>query len=266
MSTKKVSYVKLLKEAISDFDTTKTVDVKGPMTDSILSYRGEGDLPTHKDAASILERYYFKENHDDGISIPNLDEAEGPAKPAGGAADPIDNPIDEVPSDNISKTKKEIEKAVAEAELSGQANSMAQDAGSNDAELDLVDADELKATKKGEKDLEVETEGVDSVENAIIEKLIEEMEEEIIDENAEGKATKGAGTEAAGAGDAEKEIPDRKDGVEVKGDTKLEQEILNDLMEDDNKGLGPIDPEAESQDQVEEAFAIFREQIEAESD
>jgi hypothetical protein len=258
MSTKKVSYVKLLKEAISDFDTTKTVDVKGPMTDSILSYRGEGDLPTHKDAASILERYYFKENHDDGISIPNLDEAEGPAKPAGGAADPIDNPIDEVPSDNINKTKKEIEKAVAEAE---------------DAELAKVDAAEFgkdtkdeKEIEKDEKDLEVETEGVDSVENAIIEKLIEEMEEEIIDENAEGKATKGAGTEAAGAGDAEKEIPDRKDGVEVKGDTKLEQEILNDLMEDDNKGLGPIDPEAESQDQVEEAFAIFREQIEAESD
>ena len=62
MSTKKrVSYQKLLKEAIAEYDTTKTVDVKGPMLDPILSYAGGGELPTHKDAASILERYYFLE-------------------------------------------------------------------------------------------------------------------------------------------------------------------------------------------------------------
>ena len=259
MSTKKVSYVKLLKEAIADFDTSKTVDVKGPMADPILSYRGDGELPTHKDAASILERYYFKENNDSGIQVPNLDEAEGPDKNASGTGDPIDNPIDEVPDDNIQKTKKEIEKAIAEQNEKSVEKAVEKD----EAEVE----DEIKGKGgKEEEELEVEVEesATDSVENAIIEKLIEEMEEEIIDENAEGKATEGAGTEAAGAGAAEKEIPDRKDGIDVKGDTKLEQEILKDIKEGD-KGLGPIDPEDQDQDSVEEAFAIFKEQIEEES-
>ena len=61
MGIKQVSYVKLLKEAIAEFDTSKTVDMKGPMLDPIMSYDGAGELPTHKDAASILERYYFNE-------------------------------------------------------------------------------------------------------------------------------------------------------------------------------------------------------------
>jgi hypothetical protein len=46
---------------LSEFDTTKTVDVKGPMLDPILGYEGDGELPTYKDAASVLERYYFGE-------------------------------------------------------------------------------------------------------------------------------------------------------------------------------------------------------------
>jgi len=49
------------KENLSEFDTTKTVDVKGPMLDPILGYAGDGELPTYKDAASVLERYYFGE-------------------------------------------------------------------------------------------------------------------------------------------------------------------------------------------------------------
>jgi len=62
--TKKKSYVQLLKEAIAEFDTSDSVQVKGPMLDPILSWRGDGELPTNKDAASILERYYFNENED----------------------------------------------------------------------------------------------------------------------------------------------------------------------------------------------------------
>jgi len=54
--SKKVSYTQLLKEAIQGTDTSDTVDVKGPMLDPILSYKGGGELPTNKDAASILER------------------------------------------------------------------------------------------------------------------------------------------------------------------------------------------------------------------
>ncbi|MCK5614847.1 hypothetical protein KAR91_73980, partial [Candidatus Pacearchaeota archaeon] len=75
MGAKKVSYMNLLKEAISEFDTSKSVDIKGPMLDPILSYNGGGELPTHKDAASILERYYFQENADAGVSVSEDDLA-----------------------------------------------------------------------------------------------------------------------------------------------------------------------------------------------
>jgi len=54
----KKTYQEMLKENLSEFDTTKTVDVKGPMLDPILGYDGDGELPTYKDAASVLERYY----------------------------------------------------------------------------------------------------------------------------------------------------------------------------------------------------------------
>ena len=63
----KKSYMSLLKEAIAEFDTSDTVDVKGPMLDPILSWDGDGELPVYKDAASILERYYFNEDDDKGV-------------------------------------------------------------------------------------------------------------------------------------------------------------------------------------------------------
>jgi len=76
MATKKVSYKNLLKQAISEFDTSKTVEVKGPMLDPILSWDGDGELPVYKDAASILERYYFNEDQDDHVTIDDLEEME----------------------------------------------------------------------------------------------------------------------------------------------------------------------------------------------
>jgi len=75
MATKKrLSYPNILKQAISEFDTSKTVDVKGPMLDPILSWDGNGELPIYKDAASILERYYFNETADQGIEAPSQEE------------------------------------------------------------------------------------------------------------------------------------------------------------------------------------------------
>ena len=59
---KKVSYVDLLKEAISEFDV-QSFDYKGPMTEPILGYTGDGEMETNKDAASILERYYYNEKN-----------------------------------------------------------------------------------------------------------------------------------------------------------------------------------------------------------
>ena len=72
--SKKVSYKNLLKQAISEYDTSKTVQVKGPMLDPILSWDGDGELPVYKDAASILERYYFNENAEEPVMVQGFEE------------------------------------------------------------------------------------------------------------------------------------------------------------------------------------------------
>jgi len=73
----KRTYQELLKENLNEFDTTKTVDVKGPMLDPILGYEGDGELPTYKDAASVLERYYFGEERKES-EVDELSEEEKP--------------------------------------------------------------------------------------------------------------------------------------------------------------------------------------------
>ncbi len=71
----KVTYKSILKEAITEFDTSKMSDVKGPMLEPILSYTGDGNLETHKDAASVLERYYFQEKEPSSVNIPDTGES-----------------------------------------------------------------------------------------------------------------------------------------------------------------------------------------------
>ena len=59
-----MDYVKALKEAVSNFNLPNAVD-KAAMVNSITSYRGDGELQTHrKDAVSVLERYYFNRDSD----------------------------------------------------------------------------------------------------------------------------------------------------------------------------------------------------------
>ena len=103
---KRVNYMQLLKESVADqgHDTSKSVDVKGPFLDPILSYDGGGELQTHKDAASILERYYFKTNSDKGVRV-NEDE-EIPQVGEDKAALP------DVPED-VNSSKDDIEDAVS---------------------------------------------------------------------------------------------------------------------------------------------------------
>ena len=66
--SKKSNYVERLKESIMTTyaDLPKTVDSKGkgPMIDPILGYDGSGEMETTKDIASILERYYFREQNE----------------------------------------------------------------------------------------------------------------------------------------------------------------------------------------------------------
>jgi len=108
----KKNYKELLKESVlKEFDTSKTVDIKGPMLDAILSYNGAGELPTHQDASSILERYYYGEKLDKGVDIHEAEQ----------------NEISEVPKDSIEATKNEVEdelggdEAVDKRELGGDA-------------------------------------------------------------------------------------------------------------------------------------------------
>ena len=241
MKTKRVQYMDLLKEAINNSGdpdkTADSVDIKGPFVDGILSYRGGGELPTHKDAAGILERYYFKDENDHKV-VNIIGEDTPPAEA---------NDIDEVPDENITKTKKDIEKAIVE--------------------------EQGKTTKKATEDEEeTETPEVDKdvsesevIENAIVEKLIAEMEEE---------GDEGAGTKAAGTGKNEKDIPDRKDagegsGVTDKSDKKLkeQEEVKKDPPVDEEDEELDIDKELDKgAKEVEEAFNIFQEQIEEDSE
>ena len=144
---KRVNYMELLKESVADrgHDTTKSVDMKGPFLDPILGYDGGGELPTYKDASSILERYYFNQDADKGVnvaedaSIRQVGDDKGALK---------DEPED------VDKSKADAAKATELKEKQG-------DLGGGD---DFVEEDDSLLE--------------DDVENAVIERLIAEMEED----------------------------------------------------------------------------------------
>ena len=231
MSTKK-TYMSLLKEAIAEFDTSDSVDVKGPMLDPILSWDGDGELPTNKDAASILERYYFNENKDNGIeTVEEVHESKYQNDKGSSAGDSMkhtDGAGTEQAGTSDAKT------------IPASKTEKAKDIAKEDIQLEDDDKDDDKDTDEKEVEESEELE----MENAIIEKLIAEMEEEDEEEEEEDdkkseveeaeimtqtgsgpktnapkekKATgseddtKGAGTEQAGTGTAAGEIPPRKD-------------------------------------------------------
>ncbi len=273
--SKKVSYMTLLKEAISDaeHDTSKPVDVKGPMLDPILSYSGGGELPTHKDAASILERYYFAEDEDTGIAVEAADpenEENVEEKMAGDVQGDVkglpasDNDVDAVPGKDPGATKKDIEKELKE-------------------ELDKVDDDD-----DDDEPAEVETNEIAALENSVIEKLIAEMEEEDeekdLDEANRVAGDRGTnGEEAMGTGNDDDQVPPRKDstneadkpfgGKETDEEEEAEEKNRDkEVKEDAGVGPGPMKAGKGKQgedekggvgkDPIEEAFKIFKEEIE----
>ena len=248
MSSKKVSYLKVLKETLAEFDTSQTVDVKGPMVDPILSYNGDGELPTNKDAASILERYYFKE--DDGIS---LDEN-------------VDNEIDEVPDKNINKTKKDIEKEVTEQKEEDEE----EEKDDKEEVTEQKEEDEEEDKDDKEEKVEESTE-LDEVENAVLERLIDEMEEL---EEKEYPGDEGEGTKAAGTGKAEDKVPPRKDMTKEQKEEDDEEDLdvdkELDMDEDEEEKVeesakplpGGLGNEGEDLDELSEQFEIFKQAIE----
>jgi len=258
--SKKVSYMGLLKEAISEFDTSKSVDVKGPMLDPILSYSGGGELPTHKDAASILERYYFQEEEDTGVSVVGEDTL---------AAD--DNDVDAIPGKDPKKTRADVEKELTEEEDTveeGEAVEEAtevEDEDESDEAAEVADEDEEKEEEEVEESASVE------LENSVIEKLIAEMEDEEESDTEEMEEAnrvagdRGAqGEEAMGTGNADDQVPPRKDITKEQDEADDAEEEVKDVdAEVAEEGMGPVDTPAasEEEDAVEEAFKIFEKEI-----
>lgn len=192
MSNKRVSYQNLLKQAIAEFDTSKTVDVKGPMLDPILKWDGDGELPIYKDAASILERYYFNEKADKGVEVSemeyNEDGQEGKTKSEEHGKGTGTEQAGTGDAGNMAGRKKDAGEDIAKEGEEAQGD------GEAVSEKEFTDKDVPKAKKyvdeqEEEKEEEKEEEGeeeemkesedvTEDLENAVIEKLIAEMEDE----------------------------------------------------------------------------------------
>ncbi len=200
--SKRVNYMQLLKESVAnpnndEHDTSKSVDVKGPFLDPILGYDGGGELPTHKDASSILERYYFKGNSDPGVRINNEETtpvAEDATIPQVGGDK---GALDDEP-ESVEKSKKDIEDAV------------------------LMDEN-------------------DEVENAVIERLIAEMEEsekpaqDPAAKNHEASGDPDKDAESLITGDAHDKAPP---AAKIKEDESIDLDLFDDLLEDDDVTAG----------------------------
>ena len=278
----KKSYMSLLKEAISEFDTSDNLEVKGPMLDPILSWDGDGELPVYKDAASILERYYFNENKDDGVKT--LDEgSELEAKyqnDKGSASGPSMKHTDGAGTEQAGTSDS--------ATVLGSKEEKAKDIKKEDVQLEQDDDKEEKDDKEEleekewsgkdvpeKKEYTDESEDLD-MENAIIEKLIAEMEDEdegddkeeveeaeVMTQKGAGvknpapkekkasgpeEDTQGAGTEQAGTGTDAGQVPDRKDNADKMVKPKNYNE--NELIE---AALAELEAEISEQDEAPEA-------------
>ena len=348
MATKKVSYKNLLKQAISEFDTSKTVELKGPMLDPILSWDGDGELPVYKDAASILERYYFNEDEEATVNVDDLSEAEynedgteaktsaeknaeGTGTQQAGTSDASnirgmekdkekdiakemedlftegDDETDDDDDDDTDSDEKEMTEAImsffseeedADADTGDDAGA---DAGADDKDLD-VDKEVAKEGVVAEKEFndkdvpekkEYTDEGSDvteDIENAVIEKLIDEMEDvdeaEVMSYTGDGvkkgmeapdekkakgpeEDTEGAGTEQAGTGTDAGQVPDRKDVADqmVKPKKYTEGTVEEEAGFPGGPGNDPgVGDNEESYNEenadLAEAFELFKEAIE----
>jgi len=239
MNGKRVNYMQLLKESVGGdkgHDTTDTIDVNGPFLDPILGYDGGGELPTHKDAASILERYYFKGDADPGVHV----EGESPEQdPAAKHHEAAGRGGKDGKSDTVAKGKAEVAKDVKQEDTE------------LDAGGDVLEEDEI---------LE------DDVENAVIERLIAEMEEdggELVEGEAPEQDPVGKTKVHAPSG-----LPNKDSSGLIDGDkhekeppaAKLKEEFEADLadfddlleMEDEVVPGGEVKPEKEGTDNKDE--------------
>jgi len=351
MATKKVSYKNLLKQAISEFDTSKTVQVKGPMLDPILSWDGDGELPVYKDAASILERYYFNEDEGDQVTVDDLSESEynedgtegktasekhgeGTGTEQAGTSDAtgirgmekdqekdIAKEMTDIFTEDDDKDEEEKEEKDDDEEAMEEAlrtffseqddeeaeAPAADEGGGEEKELDVDDKvkeEGVVAEKEmNDKDVPKKKEYTDEsddvtedIENAVIEKLIDEMEDvdeaEVMNYTGDGvkkgmeapaekkasgpeEDTEGAGTEQAGTGTDAGQVPDRKDVADqmvkpkkyTEGEESVEEEAGFPGGPGNDPGVGDNEESYnEENEDLAEAFELFKEAIEDDED
>ena len=320
------------------------------MLDPILSWDGDGELPVYKDAASILERYYFNEDQDDQVTIDDLEESEynedgtegktsaekhgeGTGTNQAGTSDASgirgmekdqekdiakemvdifteedkeDDDKDKDEDKKEDKEEEEMEEALAMF-FSEQEDEEAPEAGGEeDEELDVdkgVKEEGVVSEKEwDDKDVPEKKEYTDEsddvtedIENAVIEKLIDEMEDvdeaEIMGYTGDGvkkgmeapqekkakgpeEDTEGAGTEQAGTGTDAGQVPPRKDMADqmVKPKNYSSEQAApsavpggpspNKSGEDEDMDDGYNEESAD----LAEAFEIFKEAIEEDDD
>jgi len=251
---KKVSYIELLKEAINEYDA-KVMDYKGPMTEPILTFDGEGEMETNRDASSILERYYFSEKSE---KLVEQDDDVGPdiemdIDPDDDAEDPNEIVTGEEP-DDIDDTMDDLEDELIEEELELE--------DYEPGDEDIVAKDEPLNVD------DMVTQEMISLENTVIEKLIQEMEEEEGTKDDEPD-TGEAGTDLADEEEVD-DITEDIDLLEAELDAIEDEEEKEDYLDVDKEvasegeGMGPIRIKAARE--VEEAFRIFKEQVEEEEE
>lgn len=255
---RKVAYVDLLKEALSEYDT-KQFTYKGPLTEPIISYDGDGEMETNQNISDLLDKYYLKEKDDarDYVDLLSEDTEE---------QEPDRNEIvDGEEPDDIDDTLGDFEDEVL----------------GDGAEGEAFDPDDVN----------------EGLEKTIIERIIREMEDEVGPEKAiepeEDEETKEAGTEFASPKEIDKVLEDielelalmeddateeaEKNEGSIKSDADLEDSGKNAIetakdadepldvdkkVTEQHKGMGPI--MYKKVEDLEEQFRIFREQVEAE--
>jgi hypothetical protein len=293
MSAKRVGYMELLKEAISEFDTSKNVDVKGPMLDPIIGYDGGGELQTHKNVSDILERYYFNQSDDKGVTVEDhdtvaeeVDHIEKDAVDDKGKAMPKVAPKSDT---DVGKLKDKITGAMKDLTGSTEVNEQEADdekeaeKAEEEAEEAGEEEEEKEKEKEEEKPLDVDkeiTSEADELENQVIQKLIDEMEEEVGDVVSEEEESveeqdftkDDSGTVAAGDDEMDDralvpdvdKVPPRKDKAEAVGPpaAKLEAADIDEAVGPDLRSSAH-DPEdmGDKEESVEEQFVIFKEAI-----
>ena len=256
----KKTYQEILKENISqlsEFDTTKTVDIKGPMLDPILGYEGDGELPTYKDAASVLERYYFGEKKSEheisemdyendkgessGESMKNTEGPEGEEQAGTSNADTAKGGAKEKEKDIAKESHQVSEKEMNTSDLKSK----------NMKDTEGPEGEEQAGT--GDTYSEFKKRVVESIEEIMSEQEKEEGEEE----EEEGKEKEEEGEEKEGEGEEEEEEGKEKEMEESAVpphslQRKMKNQDQSEEYEDDADAKGEGKKAVKEADEIEQ--------------